>query len=589
MKLTAEQKLAADCLDNVLLRACPGSGKTRVITTKLMSSIDDVRDTPRRIACITYTNSAVHEIEDRVAKSLMPDDDRYFDVSTIHSFCLSNIFRPFVWRVPGYGARFKMLTREMDEFEPLVDAACATINYFSPRHQDYEDFSNINLDINGKLIGSALTSNIVTRAATAFWRLCRDRGFIDFCTLLYYSFWLIKKYPDITDGIASRYALILVDEFQDTTDLQVEILSEISSRGRSRFFLVGDPYQSIYGFAGARPELADVFADRVNARRDLSLSGNFRSSAAVIADAERLFARSPAMTAVGEARRYTERTQHIHVSHPLHAITDHFLPALASLGIPLGEAAILSPSWNPLFPLSRALRDRGVAVVGPGARPYRRGRLFAGVAEQLCGYLVDPQPDSLPGIERGLFYLVQELTGHPRFGIFSYAGRVVVMRMIETANRLAEPDHGALRWLDECSTAIGALLVEAEYIAPSHASLLYTSVQEMKGDMRRNRFDPTNYTLEDMGLFASPGRAMKLATLHNSKGREFDAVAMINLHEGMIPFFRSTTEEEFQAARRLFYVGTTRARRLLMYVTDSSDGRNRPTRFLGPGGLSLVA
>ena len=68
MKLTAEQKLAADCLDNVLLRACPGSGKTRVITSKLMSSIDDVRGTPRKIACITYTNSAVHEIEDRVQK-----------------------------------------------------------------------------------------------------------------------------------------------------------------------------------------------------------------------------------------------------------------------------------------------------------------------------------------------------------------------------------------------------------------------------------------------------------------------------------------------------------------------------------------
>ena len=218
-----------------------------------------------------------------------------------------------------------MLTREMDEFEPLVKTACATLNYLNPTRQDYEDFSNINIDITGKAIGSALTSNIVARAAGTFWRLCRDQGYIDFCTLLYYSFWLIRKYPEIADGIASRYALVLVDEFQDTTDLQVEILSEIAARGRSRFFLVGDPYQSIYGFAGARPELADVFADRIDARRDLSLSGNFRSSKPVIADAERLFARVPAMSAIGEARRYTEHTQHIHVSDPLHAITDNFL------------------------------------------------------------------------------------------------------------------------------------------------------------------------------------------------------------------------------------------------------------------------
>ena len=198
-------------------------------------------------------------------------------------------------------------------------------------------------------------------------------------------------------------------------------------------------------------------------------------------------------------------------------------------------------------------------------------------------------PDSLPSIEPGLFRLVHELTGQTRFSIFSYAGRVVVMRMIETARRLANPDHGALRWLDECSVAIGELLVEPEFIAPSHSPLLFTSVQEMKGDMRRNRFDPSNYTLEDMGLFASPHRALKLATIHNAKGREFDAVAMIKLHEGTIPFYQSKTEAEFEAAKRLFYVGVTRARRLLMYITDASDRRNLPTRFLGPGGLGFVA
>jgi DNA helicase-2/ATP-dependent DNA helicase PcrA len=588
MSLTREQRAAIDCDENILLRACPGSGKTRVITTKLMASIDDVRGTPRKIACITYTNSAVHEIEDRVAKTLMPDDDGYFDVSTIHSFCLANVFRPFCWRVPGYERGFKLLTREMDDFEPLVNAACAEFNYLQPRHQDYEDFSGLNIDVDGNAIGSALTSTIVARGAAGFWRRCRERGYIDFCNLLFYSLWLLRTYPEIADGVASRYALILIDEFQDTTDVQVEILTEIATRQSSRFFLVGDTYQSIYGFAGARPELADVFAARVNARCDFSLSGNFRSSEPIIADAERLFPRSPPMKAVGDARIFKEATQHFVVADPLHAITDYFLPTIESLGIPLGEATVLAPSWNPLFPLSRQLRDMGVSVVGPGARPYRRGRLFAGLAEQLCGYIVDPRPDSLGAIERGLFHLVQDVTGHPRFGIFSYAGRVVVMKILEAATRLAAVDQGALRWLDETSEAVGHVLADADLIAPSHIPLLFTSVQEMKGDMRRNRVDATNYTLADLGLFASPQRALKLSTLHFAKGREFDAVAMIKLHEGAIPFFLATTAEDFEAARRLFYVGVTRARRLLMYITDTSDSRNRPTRFLGPDGVGLV-
>ena len=76
---------------------------------------------------------------------------------------------------------------------------------------------------------------------------------------------------------------------------------------------------------------------------------------------------------------------------------------------------MLAPSWNAIFPIARALRHLGVSVVGPGARPYRRGRLFAGLAEQLCGYIVERRPDSHPGIERSLFFLVQELTGHAGF------------------------------------------------------------------------------------------------------------------------------------------------------------------------------
>jgi DNA helicase-2/ATP-dependent DNA helicase PcrA len=588
MNLTQEQKNAVACCQNILLTACPGSGKTRVITAKLMASIDDVRDTPRKLACITYTNSAVDEIEDRVAKSLMPGDERYFDVSTIHAFCSANIFRPFCWRVPGYEQGFKLLTREMEDFEPLVDAACAEFGYLRPSHYDYEDFAGLNINVEGKAIGSALTSDIAARGAVGFWKRCRTRGYIDFCNLLYLSLRLLRSFPEIADGIASRYALILVDEFQDTTDVQVEILTAIAARARTRFFLVGDSYQSIYGFAGARPELADVFASRINARRDFSLSGNFRSSSPVIADAERLFARVPPMRPVGPARVYTEPTRHILVADPLHAITDHFLPTVQALGIPLGEATVLAPSWNAIFPIARALRHFGVSVVGPGARPYRRVRLFAGLAEQLCGYIVERGPDSVPGIERSLFFLVQELTGHARFRVFTYAGRVTVLKMLEIAEQSAAVDEGAMRWLDETSIAIGALLVEEDLIAPSHASLLYTSVQEMKADMRRNREDTANYTLSDLGLFASSQRALKLSTLHFSKGREFDAVAMIKLHEGAIPFYKATTVEEFDAARRLFYVGVTRARRLVMYITDYSDRRNQPSRFLGPMGVNVL-
>ena len=186
MNLTQEQKNAVSCSQNILLTACPGSGKTGVITAKLMVSIDDVRDTPRRLACITYTNSAVDEIEDQVAKSLMPGD--------------------------GCGMR-------RVRYESL--------------YYDYADFAGLNINVDGKAIGSALTSGIAARGAVGFWKRCRSRGYIDFCNLLYLSLRLLRRFPEIADGIASRYALILADEFQDTTDVQVEILTAIAGRARN--------------------------------------------------------------------------------------------------------------------------------------------------------------------------------------------------------------------------------------------------------------------------------------------------------------------------------------------------------------------
>ena len=122
-----------------------------------------------------------------------------------------------------------------------------------------------------------------------------------------------------------------------------------------------------------------------------------------------------------------------------------------------------------------------------------------------------------------------------------------------------------------------------EYLSPSESDLFVMSVEEMKVDMRNNKVDLANLTIADLGIYASPDAALKLSTLHNAKGREYRAVAMIDLHEGRIPFYQATTDEEIAEAKRLFYVGVTRAEQFLLYVTDSNDYRNTPTRFLRAG------
>ena len=582
MRLTDEQREAVRCTDDLMLTACPGSGKTRVIISKLSRTINEVRDTPRAVACITYTNAAVHEIEARLRHHSQPGDDAYYDICTIHSFCLNHIFRPFCHLIKGYKDGFKVLTPDSTDFERLVTKTCERYNRFNLTFRDFEDFTQLRMSVEGQPVGHGLERGALTaEMAQDYWKLIREAGFVDFASILYYAYLLLKRRPEILSYVSAKFAWILVDEFQDTTGLQVEILSLIADAGRTRFLLVGDPCQSIFRFAGARPDLADEFAERIGARTDLQLSGNFRSSPPVIAHANILYPRTPPMKSVGRAKKYTNEPVWQNGNTAFEVITDYFLPALEGLEIPVGDAAILAPTWYSLFPLGRKLREYGVSIVGPGARPYRRNRLFAPLAEQVCGYLMEPDPDAIIGVERTLFSTVLNATGRTCFDLFSYRGRIIVFRLLDSARQLHDVHMGGIAWLEAGAGAFTEILIDGEYLSPSESDLFAMSVEEMKADMRNNKVDLANLNIADLGIYASPDAALKLSTLHNAKGREYRAVAMIDLHEGRIPFYQATTDEEFAEAKRLFYVGVTRSEQFLLYVTDNSDYRNTPTRFLG--------
>ncbi len=583
MKLTNEQIKAVKQNTNLLLTACPGSGKTRTLVAKLVKEIDDLIGTPRAAACITYTNTAVQEIERRTTIELGIENDVNFSVCTIHSFCLNNILRPFAWKLGNFKKIPVVITPDKEEFEEIIKYAASKINYFNVTRAEIELFESINLDIQGQIIGAATTNEIVMKAAPFFWKRCGDLGFIDFCNIIYQSYCLLRDHKEIRRSVASRFAWILVDEFQDTTELQTEILKLIYSEGKTHFFAVGDPAQSIFGFAGAKPELLQPFATHIRARTDLSLSKNFRSSQFIVDHAERLFPRSPSMQAAGPYKDCSIQPEYVHVNNPYDAISNYFLPALKRHGIEYGEATIIAPNWNMLFPLARKLRSTGIPVIGPGARPYRRSRTFATLAEQLCAAIYEIHSDQMRQLERVLFNTILEATGSSRMDIYSYGGRVTITKLLRRAKDLARTMNG-VDWLDSMAKEAGKILTEAEFLTKAESGLLYVSVQEMKADMKRQNIDPSTLTILDLGLFANSKKSLRLSTIHYSKGREYDAVAMIGLREGLIPHFKST---DHNVDKRLFYVGVTRARKYLLYVSEV-DRRNGPSRFLGTEGVGVT-
>jgi DNA helicase-2/ATP-dependent DNA helicase PcrA len=388
--------------------------------------------------------------------------------------------------------------------------------------------------------------------------------------------------------VASRFAWVLVDEFQDTSAGQVAILRKIAEHKRTQFFLMGDPNQSIMGFAGARPNLMTSFPVELKVNTNLHLSGNYRCSKKIVDDAEALVPTNPGMLAVGEWKDCDIETEHVHTSSLIDGVFDHFLPAVDSLGIPLGEAAVLAPWWTTLYGLTRELRERGVPVRGPGARPYRYSNLFAGLAENLCAYVEQQDPDLFRATQRMLFIMLLNITGNPVWRVFSYEGRRCLCFILSSVRKLREIEENAVKWLRSAANVTAEFLVKDELITASQGMMIPESAEGMIANMVRNNVETNNLHVSDLALYARPKDCLRLITMHGAKGLEFDAVAIVDLHEGRVPDFRAIrdgNEEAIKEDKRQLYVAMTRPRKLLMYFTDSSHYRNRPSRFLKEIGI----
>lgn len=169
--------------------------------------------------------------------------------------------------------------------------------------------------------------------------------------------------------------------------------------------------------------------------------------------------------------------------------------------------------------------------------------------------------------------------------MFSYQGRRVALGLIYLARELADQLPGGVAWLRAIARDAGDYLEHEEWLPNSAKHPLIDSAEEMLSDMQASKVDLANLLISDMGLFANPEHALKLITLHNSKGREFDGVAMICMNNGSIPHFSTSTQEAYDESRRLFYVGLTRAKRVLVVASDQSHWKNTPTPFIAEAGL----
>ncbi|MFZ6674547.1 UvrD-helicase domain-containing protein [Undibacterium sp. Xuan67W] len=289
------EQLAAVTLpsQSALILAGAGSGKTRVLTTRIAWLIQTGQVSPHGILAVTFTNKAAKEMLTRLS-SMMPINTRGLWSGTFHGLC-NRLLRAH-YRDAGLPQTFQILdsSDQLSFIKRLLKANNVDDEKFPPRTLMY--FINSAKD-QGLRAHEVDAYDDFNRRMVELYSLydaqCQREGVVDFAELLLRTFELLSRNQPLREHYQARFRHILVDEFQDTNDLQYKWLKLMSGQGTvnaSAVFAVGDDDQSIYAFRGANVGNMSAFEQEFKVQNLIKLEQNYRSHGHILDTANTLIA-----------------------------------------------------------------------------------------------------------------------------------------------------------------------------------------------------------------------------------------------------------------------------------------------------------
>jgi len=619
------EQLAAVTLpdEHALILAGAGSGKTRVLTTRIAWLVKGERVSPGGLLAVTFTNKAAREMFTRLS-AMLPLNLRGMWIGTFHG--LANRMLRAHHRDAGLPQTFQILDSQdqLAVVKRLLKSLGADEDRTPPREVQYFISARKEEGLRARDVQAAdeSTRRFVELYA-AYDELCQREGVVDFAELLLRSYELLARNEVLREHYAARFRHILVDEFQDTNRLQYRWLKLLAGRS-SAIFAVGDDDQSIYAFRGANVGNMAEFERDFRVAHVIRLEQNYRSHGNILDAANALIAHNRKRlgknlwTAAGsgdplrvfegesdadEARFVAEEVQ-----------------ALAREGTRRVDIAVLYRSNAQSRVLEHALFSAGIPYrVYGGLRFFERAEVKHALA-----YL---RLVASPGDDSAFLRVVN----FPPRGI----GARSLEQLQDAAARAGNSLYGALDALPGKAAQFKALieslraesanlpLAEKVELVVARSGLIEHYKAEREGaervenlgelvnaaaafdsDERETGLEETGDPLVDFLAHAAleagehqagEGQdALQLMTVHSAKGLEFDAVFLTGLEEGLFPHEQSVTEKDgLEEERRLAYVAITRARKRLYLSfarTRMLHGQTRynlPSRFLEeiPAGL----
>lgn len=594
--LDRQQDAAVECVEGaVLLLAVPGSGKTTVLISRLGYMILEKEIRPEDILTVTYTTAAAADMRRRFMDKFGKAVSSEPDFRTINSF--SQMILTHYARIVGkkvfevadrekkriIGQVFHEVTGDfgaVSEIEEIgrqitfVKNMCLTEAEIGSLDRDIEHFSEIYSRYNMEY---------------------RKRHWIDYDDQMVYALRILKICPDLLAYFRKRYRYICVDEAQDTSKIQHEIIRLLAGK-QGNLFMVGDEDQSIYGFRAAYPEALISFEKNYEGGRVLLMETNYRSCPQIVSAADRLIRENherheknmkAAGGTEGQVKEIRVRSRKAQYRYLLKAVRECETETAVLYrnnysGLPFIDlldrnhiSFRMKMRDNAFFssPVVRDIRDFIALALDPlNKESFLRiyYKMDAGISSAIAEKAVKNEKSKKPFLERisenaqispYLRQRCRELNLH----FFGMRGENAGRAVSRILNSMGYKKYMKQKGMDPGSAEIMRILGEQEEdisAFPGRLDYLEKLASEGSGDENSH---------------------IILSTIHSSKGLEYDRVYLADMIEGILPSEKksfgisaaASSEKQYEEERRLYYVGMTRAKKELFIFTFVNDPTSR--------------
>lgn len=565
--LNADQVKAIEQPGSVFLTACPGSGKTRTLTYKIARELSLLTSDKQRVVAITYTHRAADEIQERIEQ--LGVDTTQLWIGTIHSFCLEWILRPYAIYHPELKHGFRVINAHDTEraHELLCSQHGGGLRIFDCGHY----FTSAGYVISCKDWKRAKVEAVLQQ----YWAELRANRQIDFEMILDYAYQLVRDIPSIGILLGSIFATVLVDEYQDTKEIQYAILGAIlkASNGKAKAFIVGDPNQAIYGSLGGYAITPVEFSALSGVRfTEMDLSVNYRSSDRIVTYFENYNQLTSKISAGGKYKTFASAISYDNATHRT-ALVGEVVRLIRynveTMGIVPGEVCIVGPQWPLLADMTRQLVAAlpAYSFSGPGMVPFARDidNFWYKLSRII---LTEASPQLYIRRSRWASEVIAALD---LAGINTAA--ITSKSLLRASNAISSAETDGLKYLLEC---FDALFVALGINRASSPMLVEHYDAFVGGSQRRlDRLVQDGATaITEVAMFRKvfdEKTGITVSTIHGVKGAEFEAVIAFGLLEEMVPHF--TEDDKISAANKLLYVICSRAKKNLHLISEA--GRRR--------------